>query len=281
MHRQSISQLVYNYLYPPSRLVDPRAKDPVDFKAHVTKYLVPEVRQETKTFYGTLDCIEARYPGLDYSHAAHRMRLGRFKHHERLFRAFNGLKLTEQEIAGLCTWEGTRSARENYEREEGVRVRDTTGDDIPPWPKPARPQHRPQDGRAYAPLQVNLQRSRNVQAELQGMEGGVGEDENEDEDHENEQIEDDDSEPEMESVGLELNRRLEAAAEASARGVDVVMDPEFEQWLKEASERGLVDSTNLLRAGHPFPSLGMAAPSTTRRPHGVAAPPPPRTGTAL
>ena len=54
----------------------------------------------------------------------------------------------------------------------------------------------------------------------------------------------DESEDELQqSVGVELNERLmasaEANAEARARGETVTMDPEWEQWLKEAAERGV------------------------------------------
>lgn len=45
-------------------------------------------------------------------------------------------------------------------------------------------------------------------------------------------------EPLSHSVGVELNRRLMAATEARARGEEVVLDPAWEQWLKEAVERG-------------------------------------------
>ena len=57
-----------------------------------------------------------------------------------------------------------------------------------------------------------------------GMEG-AGEEESEDET--------------QQSVGVELNQRLLAATEARARGEDVVLDPDWEQWLKEAAERGI------------------------------------------
>ena len=74
MHRkQHIQTLVYNNLFP-----NPRPEDPATFSAHLSKNLVGEVRIETATFYGSLDTVEARYPGLNYSHPPHRKRLGRF-----------------------------------------------------------------------------------------------------------------------------------------------------------------------------------------------------------
>ena len=129
MHRKNpISVLVYNALFP-----NPSPSDPPSFSAHLSKNLVGEVRIETATFYGSLDTIEARYPGLNYAHAPHRKRLGRFPHHKKLFDAFDRLGLTDSEIQGFCRWEGTLWARERYERDEGVKVRDTTGMEIGEW----------------------------------------------------------------------------------------------------------------------------------------------------
>ncbi|CAA9966896.1 hypothetical protein P3342_013276 [Pyrenophora teres f. teres] len=129
MHRKNpISVLVYNTLFP-----TPSPTDPPSFSAHLSKNLVGEVRIETANFYGSLDTIEARYPGLNYAFQPHRKRLGRFPHHKRLFDAFDRLGLTEAEIQGFCRWEGTLWARERYERDEGVRVVDTTGVEIGAW----------------------------------------------------------------------------------------------------------------------------------------------------
>jgi hypothetical protein len=41
--------------------------------------------------------------------------------------------LTPYEIGELCKWEGTLWARQRYERDEGVKVLDTTGNEIKPW----------------------------------------------------------------------------------------------------------------------------------------------------
>ncbi|QIW97607.1 hypothetical protein AMS68_003125 [Peltaster fructicola] len=61
------------------------------------------------------------------------MRLGRFKHHRRLFEAFDALGLTYQEVQDFCCWEGSRWARLKYEEDQGEKVIDTTGDGIGPW----------------------------------------------------------------------------------------------------------------------------------------------------
>jgi hypothetical protein len=64
------------------------------------------------------------------------MRLGRYTWHRRLFRAFDTLRLTPSEIAGLTKWEGTRWAKEGYEKEHSIKIRDTTGDCIHDWVDP-------------------------------------------------------------------------------------------------------------------------------------------------
>ena len=117
MRRQTpIAHLLYSYLFP-----HPGTNDPQNFSAHLARNLVPEVRIEVATFYGDLNSAEARYPGLNYCHPPHRMRLGRFKYHKRLFEAFDTLGLTYNEIQEFCCWEGTKWARERYERDEGVK----------------------------------------------------------------------------------------------------------------------------------------------------------------
>ncbi|KAF2189185.1 hypothetical protein K469DRAFT_563034 [Zopfia rhizophila CBS 207.26] len=209
MHRKNpISVLVYNALFP-----NPSATDPPTFSAHLSKNLVGEVRIETATFYGSLDTIEARYPGLNYAYAPHRKRLGRFPHHKKLFEAFDRLGLTESEIQGFCRWEGTLWARERYERDEGVKVRDTTGMEIGEWVD--RRKHRTSRNQG---INVKTDIERGVDTEMRD--------------------EEEESEDEDESVGFELNRRLLHAAAMREQGVNVAMDPEWEQFLKDAQERG-------------------------------------------
>jgi hypothetical protein len=114
----------------------PKPGDPKNFPDLLRRHLVPEVRNETACFYEGLDSLEAQYPGLDYSHPPHRMRLSWYTWHGRLFRAFDTLRLTRLEIASLTTWEGTRWAREKYEKEHSIKIRDTTGDCIHEWVDP-------------------------------------------------------------------------------------------------------------------------------------------------
>jgi hypothetical protein len=218
MHRKiPISTLVYQTLFP-----NPTPSDPASFSAHLSKNLVGEVRIETATFYGSLDTIEARYPGLNYAHAPHRKRLGRFPHHAKLFRAFDELGLTESEILGFCRWEGTLWARERYERDEGVKVRDTTGCEIQAWVD-TRANKRGEGINVKTDIEVEIEEVMDSRPADTEMVDDVSSDEEVDVD---------------ESVGFELNQRLMHAAAMREQGVNVAMDPEWEQYLKEAQERG-------------------------------------------
>ena len=250
MHMPSLSQLVYNTTFP-----RPRTSDPTSFAAHITRNLVPEVRIETSTFYGSLDCIEAQYPGLDYSYGPHRMRLGRFPWHRRLFRVFDELRLTEAEISTLCRWEGTKSARERYEKEEGVKVQDTTANGV----RPASPSPLPsievhfEDG--PEPMRDSVPRiesqgdtattTTTAPAAAVSTTNAIN-DRGVDCVVSHHASEDDSSDEEMESCGVELNHRLLAATAAREQGADVPLDEDWEQWLKEAGERG--SYTNMLHA---------------------------------
>jgi hypothetical protein len=266
MKAQSLTQIVYKHLFP-----HPRPNDPTSFSQHLVRNLVPEVRTETAAFYGTLDTAEARYPGLDYSHGPHRMRLGRFPWHRRLFRAFDELGLTNQEIASLCRWEGTRWARERYEADEGVRVIDTTGMEIPAWVEPAKKPavvlHTPVQTRQVldAPIAAADLMVRHATAEV-GPLGDVS----------------DDDEPVL-SVGINLNERLMAAVEAREQGASVHMDEQWEQWLKDAAEQGdLPGMSGRLAMGDRINvSNNGAAVTGPSRPGESAAPAASTTGTAI
>lgn len=229
MRKPSIAQTVYNALFPRHR-----STDPGNFAAHITRNLVPEVRIEVNTFYGPLDCIEAQYPGLDYSYGPHRMRLGRFTWHRRLFRVFDELGLTEQEITELCCWEGTKSARQRYEAEEAITVQDTTGDSIPvvsPGPVPRSMVH--------SDINWSMGSRRDDRSE-DTVRASDSRPSSELTDYLQDEFElvDEYSDEEIESCGLALNYRLLAAMAARDQGADVPLDEDWEQWLKEAGERG-------------------------------------------
>lgn len=226
MKRRAIDALVYEHMFP-----HPKPTDPQNWAKFLERHLLTEVRQETACFYGSLDTREAQYPGLDYSYPPHRMRLSRFTWHRRLFRAFDTLRLTESEIAGLTHWEGTRWAKERFEKEQNIKIRDTTGDCIKDWvdPTDTRPEISSQPAR---------------EAELYDFDEA---EENEGSDDPDQMDEDgEESDGEVESVGVELNRRLRAG----------FSDEEYEQWLKEAAEAGGVS----VLPGHSLP-LSNAVPS--------------------
>ena len=210
-----------------------------DWRSYVSRYIVPEVRQESVRFFGSIDSQEAQYPGLDYANPAHRLRLKSFPNHHKLFIIFDKLRLTEGEINNLCKWHGTKRSREDFEKKHNFQIADTTWEDVHPY-QYLEPIITLREGDATA---INFQ-STNVQnravEEDEQMENVHDAGEDVDEGHMTGQ----ESEDEVQhSVGLELNARLranaEADAEARARGEQVTMDAEWEQWLKEAAERGM------------------------------------------
>ena len=235
MHRKTqISALVYGTLFP-----TPAPQDPPSFSAHLSKNLVGEVRIETATFYGSLDTIEARYPGLNYAHAPHRKRLGRFPHHKKLFEAFDRLGLTDSEIQGFCRWEGTLWARERYERDEGVKVEDTTGIEITAWVDRRKTRHHGANAKGInvkTDIEVEIEEvpasehRHHMDTILPTATDTEMQDSSDDDDDEDVDV--------GESVGFELNQRLMHAAALREQGANVPMDPEWEQYLKEAQERG-------------------------------------------
>ncbi|KAF2427236.1 hypothetical protein EJ08DRAFT_593143 [Tothia fuscella] len=228
----SIASTVFHHLFSA-----PTATDPPDFATHLAKHLVAEVRIETQRFYGGLETVEARYPGLNYSHSPHRKRLGRFPHHARLFRAFDDLGLTENEIGMLCRWEGTLWARQRYERDEGIKVVDTTCAEIGPWV----------DRRIRKRSRRSSPRGIKVKTDIEMRDAHTPE---------SEVTEDSTDSEEPESMVVALNQRLMAAAAAREHhGLphDIIMDPAWEQYLKEQAERGeggsfVGDTSSVLRA---------------------------------
>ncbi|KAI0599940.1 hypothetical protein F4775DRAFT_591044 [Biscogniauxia sp. FL1348] len=210
MKGRPVDQLVYEFMFP-----RPKTNDPQNFQTLLHRHLILEVRQEVHSFYGHLDTQEAKYPGLDYCHRIHRIRLSRWPWHRRLFRAFDGLRLTNAEIAGLTKWEGTKWAKERFERDSGITIRDTAADGMPEW---VEPEDRPQPARMT------------VREETDDIE-----EESADEDMEGEE----DSDGELESVGFSLNERLrERAARQEGGDTSERLEEEWEQWLKNAIDSG-------------------------------------------
>jgi len=269
MRRQnSVSATLYSHLYP-----RPTQVDPPNFSTHLARNLIPEIRVEVARFYGSLDSTEARYPGLNYTTPAHRLRLSSFPHHERLFAAIDELGLTNSEVLDLCRWEGTLWARERFERDEGIAVKDTTGDGIGQWVRPSasrRQQKRGIQVWTHVSMQVDVDVSRSLtnRAVVAGEEE-LGtlceEDEMDDGEDVIDEDEDDGVDGEIRSIGNDLNSRLLAAVAARQRGEDVPMDPAFEQYLKEQIESGTLSGALIGRYGlnlHPS-SVLLSSPSSS------------------
>ena len=224
MLKPEIGPMVYKLLFP-----RPNPADPVDLQHHISRNLVAEVRQEIARFYGNLTLIEAQYPGLDYTRPGHRLRLGAYQWHRRLFRAFDLLRLSDCEIYTLCTWEGTKWAKEKYEGDHGTTIKDTTWDEI-------EVVRRRSPSAVFYNSHYSQVHGDSHYEEDEAMEGL--EEEEEVEEGELELGEDSEDDLVSHSVGVALNQRLLAASEARARGEEAVIDPDWEQWMKEAAERG-------------------------------------------
>lgn len=227
MHKPSIAAIVYGRLYP-----KPKPNDPVSFQAHITRNLVPEVREETARFYGPLESLESQYPGLDYTKSAHRNRLVLFTWHRRLFRAFDELRLTASEIEQLCRWEGTLWARQRYERENHTVIRNTIFDEVLYLEEEAATaEPTPLPGTTFQELEdENADKGKAPM-----LRGGQG---IEDLCKKILEEEDENGDVRAQSYGEALNQQLFERVEARARGEQgVVMDEQFEQWMKEAAER--------------------------------------------
>ncbi|EME46305.1 hypothetical protein DOTSEDRAFT_42840 [Dothistroma septosporum NZE10] len=277
MRRQTpIAHLLYAHLFP-----HPTPNDPPSFSAHLARNLVPEVRIEVATFYGDLNSAEARYPGLNYCHPPHRMRLGRFRHHQRLFEAFDSLGLTYNEVQDFCCWEGTKWARERYEKDECVIVVDTTGNEIGPY---VDRRDRPSEG--YVRHSITKKTEISVVVEdadaSSGRQPPIQEDD--------EEMDDAESGGEAETADVNMEDEQEPHAEAAARQHHMAqlqqrrdhaitqrinqrilaawerghpLPPELEAYLKEQSERGDADLSGLLsgrRSSQRFAPPESAAP---------------------
>lgn len=227
MKRRPVDQLVYECMIP-----RPKQSDPPNFHGILTRYLVFEVRQEVHSFYGHISTQEARYPGLDYCHRVHRIRLSRWPWHRRLFRAFDTLRLTPAEIAALTKWEGTKWAKERYEKEQGITIRDTSADGLPDWREPgSRWRDQAEDKPMTTALSITEQpvaenKNDSTGANPEARSHGHGHD-------------DEDSDLEIQSIGLQLNERLlERVAAHNAGDTSLPLDEDWEQWLKNAIEEG-------------------------------------------
>ena len=259
---QRICDRLYRHLYP-----RPEPNDPKNFNDHLNQNLVGEVRVETQRFYGGLETVEARYPGLNYTYPPHTKRLSYFPHHARLFQAFKELGLTQSEILSLCRWEGTLWARQRYESDAGVKVEDTTGNEIRQWQPQVRKEveveqkvaarrtSRPVSRRSQLPGQrvaqqsvpSNLFRTPLAQVTSQGVPSLARDVQMLDEsDVPTPQETAETSAPPTLSPSEAL-QRMQALAASRANGEMVeAMDPDFEAFLKENAEASTSDSQGTL-----------------------------------
>jgi len=248
MKGKPIDEVVFDHLFP-----RPKPGEPQNFQALLQRNLIPEVRQETHSFYGHLDTQEAKYPGLDYSHPTHRMRLSRWPWHRRLFRAFDSLRLTRSEIATLTKREGTKWAKEKYEKEQGVIIRDTTADGFPdvdepaPWrrsPQPARSTVSPP--RYHTSSQVRddtpTRTTRPTAATTTAREDPEAEDEAEESEDEREM--EDDEEEEEEEEGEEYFYEEALGEEVGVESLD------FKNWERRTGIKRQANSTGVSLPGH-------------------------------
>ncbi|KAK3355099.1 hypothetical protein B0H65DRAFT_36104 [Neurospora tetraspora] len=223
MKQPPIEDLIYGYMFPKAR-----PSDPPNFAVFLSRHLIYEVRQEVHSYYGHIDTQEAKYPGLDYNHPIHRIRLSRWQWHRRLFRAFDALRLTEWEIANLTKWEGTRWAKEKYEEEQGIVIRDTAADGFPDLTYP----------RDRVRIEPEFGSELHVEAAPEAVEEDEDEVMNEDED---EAMSDED----------EIYSALTVPAAFGYQSVvsnNILAAPLDEEWLKNAIETGQLprhsDTTN-------------------------------------
>ena len=195
------------------------------WRTYIHRYLLPEIQAETLRFYGETTSPEALHPGLDYANTGHRARLQAFPRHNQLFGVFDKLRLTDSEIQALCKWEGTILAKEHFERQHKMEIKDTTWDGIQQYNKQTpsaclMPVRLSQRG-GLAPSKKAYDLYSDDEAAMDDEEMGNSEEEGE------ESVEE--SEDELQrSYGVELNQQL----------IDGTMDADWEQWMKEAIERG-------------------------------------------
>jgi hypothetical protein len=93
--------------------------------------------------------------------------------------------------------------------------------------------------------------------------------------HDSSDDDDDDSEDQVldESVGFALNQRLMQAAALREQGQDAPMDPEWEQYLKDAQERGEhLSITQIMPAELARFTSQSEGPSAPTQPYPPAAP---------
>ncbi|KEF62240.1 uncharacterized protein A1O9_00212 [Exophiala aquamarina CBS 119918] len=248
MRKPCIPDLIYHKTFP-----RPKQGEPASFYAHIQRHIVGEVRVEVQMYYGALDTLEAQYPGLDYTYPPHRRRMSRYPWHRRLFRVFDELSLTNDEILNLCQWEGTRAAKERYEREAQTEVKTTTAHDVVAAPRGSGPRMIIEGW----PASSSTSRSTNSQPVAQ-IEANPDSDELSKTEQDVDGL---DCPPAPSNEILDLLRT--AIQSRSSLESSVATTQAWEQWLKDALERHEMDIDSVMTALQsidPEPAQGLDDP---------------------
>lgn len=252
MRKPSIPDLIYQKTFP-----RPKQGEPASFYAHIQRHIVGEVRVEVQTYYGALDTLEAQYPGLDYTYPPHRRRMCRYPWHRRLFRVFDELSLTNDEILNLCQWEGTRAAKERYEREAQTEVKTTTAHEVTVAPRGSGPRVIFEGWSTSSSLDKSADSQTVVEAE-------AGAETIPEADEQTKARQHDDSPNSLPAPSTEILDLLRTAIQSRSRHESSVATTQaWEQWLKDALERHEMDIDSVMSAlqsistdPEPLPSLG-------------------------
>ncbi|KAK5057517.1 hypothetical protein LTR84_011517 [Exophiala bonariae] len=234
MRKPSIPDLIYQKTFP-----RPKQGEPASFYAHVQRHIVGEVRVEVQTYYGALDTLEAQYPGLDYTYAPHRRRMSRYPWHRRLFRVFDELSLTNDEILNLCQWEGTRAAKERYEREAQTEVKTTTAHDVAVAPRGSGPRV------IFEGWSTESSAEQSIDSQHAAKEDPADQ-ESDDQPKSEQRGDSPDSLPAPSNEILDLLRT--AIQSRSRLESSVATTQAWEQWLKDALERHEMDIDSVMTA---------------------------------
>lgn len=152
----------------------------------------------------------------------------------------------------LVRWEGTLWARQRFERDECIKVKDTTGDGISEWVD----MRRVKKGLGHS-NRIKVKTEIEVTEGMDPMADGLASDPIQPEDDLSEVDDEDDDDDNMDedvdvafhaednppSVGHDLNRRLLQAIAARNQGMNIELDPEFEDYMKRLIESGGLHNT--------------------------------------
>src|SRR5436305_5421048 len=112
VNKKPVHHVIYRNMFKRSAQDDPSSW------SNLVQELVSELRREVLSFYGSEGTEHERhYPGFDYTNPKIRLRLSRWPYHNKLFKAFDLLDLSNVEIESVCVWWGTLKGRLVYAAE--------------------------------------------------------------------------------------------------------------------------------------------------------------------